>query len=862
MDAQFICGSDARRAQLREQKTTSVNGIDFLEVLDHEAMLLGSPRQQTLVLRLFRPWKLGPNGDGTGNCVRNLVLSGGVRRRDVHILWAYRADQVHPELSSAEQAYFSALPQPDSALIVRTDAYGDMSSYTLAIVDDAQAAPPKTPPGFDPITSTVSFSFKAECPSPFDCGPPPACEPVVTPPPSLDYLAKDYASFRRVLLDRLSVVAPDWRERSAADLGVVIVELLAYFGDYLSYYQDAVATEAYLGTARQRISARRHARLLDYVMHEGVSARAWVAFEVSAPLTLIARPKPPALPPKLYTHFYDSVYVDVGDPRVKAKLDAAQPLVFEPLHDAPLIPSHNRISFYTWQDDDCCLPKGATRATLSEGSDRLLLIAGDVLIFEEVLGGANKDAPDADPKRRQAVRLVSVTPSAVPASDAPGATRTPGVQVTDPLTGVGVVEIEWHADDALRFPFCISSAVPGKTTTAKDCSVARGNVILCDHGASAVEKLAPPPVPGQPRYRPLLQRAELSQAVPFDLTSLRPAPDGTPPISATASFAQDPQAATPQIALVDDAANEWEVKPDLLESDKFARDFVVEMDDAGFGQLRFGDGTLGEPPAAPLTATYRAGRGAVGNVGAEAIAHIDVKDDGFLRIRNPLSAAGGVDAEPIDEVKLYAPEAFRVQERAVTEADYAAIAERFAGVARAVGTRRWTGSWYTVFVSVERRGGVALDTRFRHQLGEFLERYRMAGEDLELEDPIYVPLDINLVICVKSGYFVAHVEKALYEAFDDRDHADGTRGFFHPDNFTFAQPVYLSQVIARAMQVAGVGFVDTTAGDFRFQRFGQKANGEIADGLIAMGRLEIARLENSLSQPENGQIGFSLMGGQ
>ena len=69
---------------------------------------------------------------------------------------------------------------------------------------------------------------------------------------------------------------PDWQERHVPDLGVTLVELLAYVGDYLSYYQDAVGTEAYLGTARQRISVRRHARLVDYQLHEGCNARAWV----------------------------------------------------------------------------------------------------------------------------------------------------------------------------------------------------------------------------------------------------------------------------------------------------------------------------------------------------------------------------------------------------------------------------------------------------------------------------------------------------------------------------------------------------------------------------------------------------------
>ena len=54
------------------------------------------------------------------------------------------------------------------------------------------------------------------------------------------------------MLDRLALLVPDWRERSPADLGVTLVELLAYVGDHLSYHQDAVATEAYLRTARRR----------------------------------------------------------------------------------------------------------------------------------------------------------------------------------------------------------------------------------------------------------------------------------------------------------------------------------------------------------------------------------------------------------------------------------------------------------------------------------------------------------------------------------------------------------------------------------------------------------------------------------
>ena len=61
--------------------------------------------------------------------------------------------------------------------------------------------------------------------------------------------------------------------RNVSDLGITLLELLAYEGDHLSYFQDAVANEAYLDTARQRSSAKKHARLVDYPMHDGRNGR-------------------------------------------------------------------------------------------------------------------------------------------------------------------------------------------------------------------------------------------------------------------------------------------------------------------------------------------------------------------------------------------------------------------------------------------------------------------------------------------------------------------------------------------------------------------------------------------------------------
>ena len=90
--------------------------------------------------------------------------------------------------------------------------------------------------------------------------------------------------------------------------------------------------------------------------------------------------------------------------------EAARPdagvVVFQPMQDATLYPEHNRAQLYTWGDADCCLPQGATEATLLGSYPNLA--AGDVLIFQEVMGPQTGVAADADLRHRCAVRLTSV----------------------------------------------------------------------------------------------------------------------------------------------------------------------------------------------------------------------------------------------------------------------------------------------------------------------------------------------------------------------------------------------------------------------------------------------------------------------
>lgn len=825
------CGSEARKALVRAS-SESVNGIDYLEVDPAD--------RRVLRVRFVRPLPGQPGGAPAVPLVaENVQIEGGERIQDVQVLSV---------LASGRD------------LTVLVDVAGDFSPYVLRLVAAAGAADP--PDGFDPRLSAATFSFRIDCPSDFDCAPADALPPPPPAAPPIDYLAKDYASFRRLMLDRMSVVAPGWTERNPADLGVTLVETLAHAADLLSYRQDAVATEAYLGTARRRVSARRHARLLDYRMHDGRNARAWVAVETTGDGVVLGGPSGrPGTRAVFATRFSSRPTLD--DDEWRRALTDGDVELFEPVHETVLFRSHNEIRLYAWGEDECCLPEGATRATLRDDeAARLRLMAGDVLVLEEAKGPASGLAVEADPARRWAVRLTSVSPSAKPAA---GTGRDAGPLRRDRVTGAPIVEIAWSDEDALPFPLHVTAIVDRRPV--EDVSVARGNVLLADHGltidanvAKEVRGRDTQPLDAEAgRWRPRLPDPGVAVASPYDAARREPA---------SRSLVGDASDALPCVRLREGADGPvWEPRRDLLASGRFARHFVVETEADGSARLRFGDGQLGRAPVPgrPLHLTYRLGGGERGNVGAEAIAHARVDGPApIARVRNPLSAAGGLAPETVEDVRRRAPQAFRRQERAVTEADYEALLQRRPDVQRASARLRWTGSWHTFFLAVDRVGGLPVDAEHEERLAAGLERYRLAGHDLEIEPPRAAPLDVVVRVCVKPGYERAAVRRALEEAFSSGDLPDGGRGFFHPDRWTFGQPLLLADVVATAVRVPGVRLVevgDRPDGTRRFRRWGREPGTELQDGLVLVGPREIARADNDPSAPEMGRILFRVEGG-
>lgn len=886
LDADLLCRDDQRKALLLEH--SELNGIDYVEYDEFPAQ--PKPLRYRLAITFLKPPPAGLDGSA-------VTIAGGVRNTGIRAL----PGPLQPAPSP---------PEPPNTLFVQLDGSGDFSTYVVTVRHADLDGPLDHAP----------FSFKAGCPSELDCREARPCEPEPLDEPRLDYLAKDYASFRRLLLDLAQTRNPRWQEQLPAELGTAVVELLAYKGDLLSWSQDAVATEAFLETCRLRVSAKRHARLVDYRMHDGRNAFAFAVLQAASTspwdgvvpigtrfLTRLQQPlRGQAAPPGPAITALDETAYD-QDPALR------EVLVFEATARTRILPSLNRLFVHELGDAECCLPRGSRRAFLF-GVDATLtayppdLQAGEWLLIEEVKGVRSGSPLDLDPDRRQVVRLVEVRrtePASPPASPPPltdkafraAVAGTAEEPILQPVRAGGeaeprlpLVEVVWREADALTAPFCLSATTP-RGDAIRHVSIVRGNVVPIDHGRTVRLPLGdiPAELPGFARAASLrLPLGPLTVAAPAE-PGLRDGQDR--PLAGRHVLDADVRACLPAIrlrmTLPGAPPTWWQAVPDLLDSGPFEEHFVAEIDDAGLATLRFGDGEHGRGAqgGTAVEAHARIGNGAAGNVGRDAIAHAVFTDPAsledpadplhgaghfpeLLRIRQPLAARLGQEAESIAQVRELAGAAMRaVQFRAVTEADWEERARTLPAVADAKASFRWTGSWHTVFVALHPSdpdrlvtmpgGRVELEPRFAATAMAALTRVRLAGYDMALDTATYVPLRLAIRLCVATGHFRGQVLAAVRDVLSSRRFADGRIGFFHVSRLRFGAGVWLSRIVAAVQAVPGVSSLEVLT----FHRYWLLPNGELETGFLPLGPFEIARLDNDPSLPENGVLDLEAVGG-
>jgi len=654
---------------------------------------------------------------------------------------------------------------------------GDYSTYTLRV--DA------TDYDFDPLFAGVDFKFRPGC---FNTNCAPARRREASPEdPAIDYLVRDFDSFKHELTNAMRARVPDWQPTSEADLDMVLVDLLAAAGDELADFQDRVMNEAYFGRARKRVSLARYARLMDYHVHQGNQAGTWLAVMVSEDQTI----------PRGFGVWTGRRWQD------------ASAVIYTATHDQACFAALNELSLYSWGGVVTALEAGSTEAelivpaeTMTETEanglrDRFRRDDVSHLLIEQKLNPETGTIHGIDRTARQVVRLLG------------GEAAADSVQ--DPVQGTWLVRVRWRAEDRLRRRYCFITQCDGQPPVG-NVSLFHGNLVRVTHGRPHETVFRPP---GEPLGTVVNDTFVRSDEAHWQQTRW-----GTVcrmPAKPLAYLNTEPGGEKPtRSALrveVAGIADPWVARTDLIDSRSDDSHFLVETDELGDSLIRFGNGMNGRSllDNAVVTCRYQVGGGSPGNVGADTLTGFDTSPSGFPTVDavwNPLDAVDGRNPEAPEEIVRRAPQAYRSRQlRAVTLEDYARRAEELVEVSHAFARYAWTGSWRTVRVAIDPKGQDTLDDSLRRTIAGHLDAVRLIGEDLEICGARYAALDILLRVCAHPDYWPKYLEFELQQEFSDSHTADGRRGFFHPDHWTFGQSLHASQIIGRALAVTGIGRV-------------------------------------------------------
>lgn len=694
-------------------------------------------------------------------------------------------------------------------LLLTVAPVGDYSTYMLSITD----------PRIDPVFAEIPFKFRPGC-FHTSCSPR-AARPAREALPFIDYLSKDYESFRHLMLDNLRARVPGWQPTSEADFTQVLVDVVAGIGDRLSDMQDRVANEAFFATAKRRTSLARHARLVDYPIHQGSRASGWEVVEVEPTVDL-------ELPEgTLFTTAgAGSVFRSARRQRMNARL--------------------NRMRPYTWRETYQGLPPGATRVDVEMPSQAEALAALALMVDPDeqrrvsrvVIQEWLSPGPDErrDVRKRQLLRL-----------------RADELRVRqDLVTGSWLLTLVWEEADALRRAYTFYSSRGDLPTV----TLLHGNGVEAQQGLPVEldytdEQDAA--AGGELSYRRHASGQSVVLALPRDRPVLyEPTPRGSPPRS------------TLTVSVVTGAAVPYREVPSLLGCDENDACFVVETEHDASSIVRFGDGQFGQrvPDHARVHVRYASGHGPNGNVGADKLVVCDHPD--VAACWNAFDIDNGQAPEPVAEVHRFAGEAYRaVQHRAIPLRDYVQKAEEVEGVARAAARYVWNGSWRAVRLVLDPRGTVLSEDdpawiELSARVARRLEALRLALDDIEIRPPRYVPVRLRLVVCLDDGVWEHELRQVIEDELSAGHTAEGRRGLFHPDEWTFGQALHASQVLGRVQAVPGVRHVL----ELSMRRYHDTPSGAARSEQLELRSEEILLVENDPNHMERGFTELELVGGR
>jgi len=260
----------------------------------------------------------------------------------------------------------------------------------------------------------------------------------------------------------------------------------------------------------------------------------------------------------------------------------------------------------------------------------------------------------------------------------------------------------------------------------------------------------------------------------------------------------------------------WQEVRTFYESTPSDTHYILTTDALDETWLTIGDGHYGLLPPAGQTVTVKYLRtlGAGGNLGKGVVTTpLDAVyfegEQVKLSVANIQVASNGNAREPLDHARRQAPAELASLWRAVTKADYVALAEGFPGVAKAQildVNDCIQMDYYHVCVVIAPDGGGLPSQLLKDEVLAFLNERKLLTVIVHVKDPVYIPVDIDAEVHVFREYDRYEVLDAVLAKVSD---------YLAFDNVRFGQDIYFSDLVALIDGVEGVSHVvmDHPTGD-------------------------------------------------
>ncbi len=207
----------------------------------------------------------------------------------------------------------------------------------------------------------------------------------------------------------------------------------------------------------------------------------------------------------------------------------------------------------------------------------------------------------------------------------------------------------------------------------------------------------------------------------------------------------------------------WTRVTNLINSSSTDKHYKLVYNDENQVFVLFGDGIYGAVPAnaAEIHSDFRVGGGQRGNLNFNTITTLAANHANIISVTNPEKSAEGTNAQSMKAARNAIPASLKTLERAVTTDDYADLALRVSGVAKARATAGLPRGSRVVSIIAAPSGGGDPSASLKSDITSYLSTRKMVTNRVRVTGPVYKNIRLQILFHVDNQFRASETSQTV-----------------------------------------------------------------------------------------------------